>query len=112
MLTLLRGEPGAFADGRVPLLACPIERLHPPPSPLNSPVVHMEGSDDRMSEYELVRIAREACHSRGIVWREPHEVREGWRWWRVLAPADRRGSNVIVMIARKSDRVKVRFYPR
>lgn len=79
---------------------------------LNERVFRPPASKAFASESDLARLAREACDSRGIVWREPHSIRKGWRWWRVLTPADRRGGNVIVMIARRGGRVKVRFNSR
>ena len=81
----------------------------------------MRGSEDALrhpvpvtdlSESAVVKIAKQECLQRELPWREPIHVRRGWRWWTVMTNADKRGGNVIVMVSRRSGRVRVRNYSR
>ena len=53
-----------------------------------------------LSEIDVVRIAKDACASKGIEWREPYRLKKGWRHWRVLTPSNRRGGKAVVVISR------------
>ena len=65
-----------------------------------------------VSDVEALRVAQEECGRRGIPWREPYRVKKGWRWWTVQMPSNQRGGNAIVLVSRKTGKVKMRYYRR
>ena len=65
-----------------------------------------------LHEIDVSRIAKDACASKGIEWREPYQVKKGWRFWRVLMPANQRGGNADVRISRATGEARIRFYSR
>jgi hypothetical protein len=65
----------------------------------------------RPDERDAVRIAQDEMTRLGLPWREPHLVRRGWRWWRILTPSDSK-PGTLVLVSRTGARVKVRHYTR
>ena len=65
-----------------------------------------------ISEDEALRIAKDACATAEVPWREPYSIRRGLRAWQVRTPSNRRGGNTTILVSRSTGEVTIRRYSR